>query len=74
MAHSDEVGFMVSQINSKGLVRIKPLGGIWEKTLLAKRVNLLKMMGHSNVAISVIAPHLLSPEARSKSASIVITC
>ncbi|WP_353486934.1 hypothetical protein [Spiroplasma phoeniceum] len=24
MAHGDEVGFMVSQINSKGLVRINP--------------------------------------------------
>lgn len=62
MAHGDEVGFMVSQINSKGLVRINPLGSIWEQTLLAKRVKLLKDDGTFLIgAISAIAPHLLSP-------------
>ncbi|KAF0851887.1 MAG: M42 family metallopeptidase [Spiroplasma poulsonii] len=67
MAHGDEVGFMVSQINEKGLIRINPLGGIWEQTLLAKRVRLLKDDGTFIIgAISAIAPHLLSPEARSK--------
>ncbi|WFG96266.1 M42 family metallopeptidase [Spiroplasma citri] len=67
MAHGDEVGFMVSQINSKGLVRINPLGGIGEQTLLAKRVKLLKDDGtFLTGAISAIAPHLLSPEARLK--------
>ncbi|WP_338964356.1 MULTISPECIES: M42 family metallopeptidase [unclassified Spiroplasma] len=67
MAHGDEIGFMVSQINEKGLIRINPLGGIWEQTLLAKRLRLLKDDGTFIIgAISAIAPHLLSPEARSK--------
>ncbi|WP_425378886.1 hypothetical protein [Spiroplasma endosymbiont of Polydrusus pterygomalis] len=67
MAHGDEVGFMISQINNKGLVRINPLGGIWEQTLLAKRVKLLKDdESFLSGAISEIAPDLLSPEAWSK--------
>ncbi|AHF61426.1 hypothetical protein P344_06265 [Spiroplasma mirum ATCC 29335] len=71
MAHGDEVGFMVRQINPKGLVKINPLGGIWEQTLLANRVKLLKDDGtFIKGTISAISPHLLSPEARNKPAQI----
>lgn len=67
MSHADEVGFMVRQINEKGLLKIEPLGGIWSQTLLAKRLVLLK---DDNTfitgAISAVAPHLLSAADRTK--------
>ncbi|TVQ26622.1 MAG: M42 family peptidase [Spirochaetaceae bacterium] len=36
--HMDEVGFIVSRIDSDGLVGFKPLGGWWSQTLLSQRV------------------------------------
>ncbi|AGM26495.1 glutamyl aminopeptidase [Spiroplasma syrphidicola EA-1] len=71
MAHGDEVGFMVRQINEQGLVSVNPLGGIWEQTLLAKRVKLLTDDGRFLTgAFSAISPHLLTPAAREKATPI----
>lgn len=39
-AHMDEVGFIVSYIEDSGFIRFKPVGGIDQRILLAKRVRI----------------------------------
>ncbi len=41
-AHMDEVGFIVSYIEDSGFIRFKPVGGIDQRVLLAKRVRIGK--------------------------------
>ena len=41
-AHMDEVGFIVSYIEDNGFIRFKPVGGIDQRVLLAKRVRIGK--------------------------------
>ena len=38
VAHMDEVGFMVTSINSQGLIKANPIGGLNDQTLLTSRV------------------------------------
>ena len=40
LAHADEIGFMVSKIESDGIIRVNPIGGINPATLIADRVTL----------------------------------
>ncbi len=37
-AHMDEIGFFVSHIDDKGFLRLQPVGGFDERTLIAQRV------------------------------------
>lgn len=63
--HMDEVGFMVKQIQDNGLLKILPIGGIWEQTLLAKRVRLLtRDFKEISGAICSIPPHFLTESDR----------
>lgn len=41
-AHMDEVGFIVSYIDDSGFIRFKPVGGVDQRILLAKRVRIGK--------------------------------
>ena len=38
LAHADEIGFMVSNIEKNGIIKVNPIGGINPNTLLADRV------------------------------------
>ncbi len=64
-AHMDEIGFIVTHIDSKGFVRFHTLGGFDPKTLTAQRViihgkkDIIGVMGAKPI-------HVMTPEERSK--------
>jgi endoglucanase len=68
-AHMDEIGFMVTHIDSDGFVRVIPLGGFDAKTLTAQRVivhgreDVLGVMGSKAV-------HYMTDEERKKAPKI----
>lgn len=65
--HMDEVGFILKDINSKGLLKILPVGGIWEQTLLGQRIRLVNREGKEFKGnVISIPPHLLTDADRAK--------
>lgn len=64
--HLDEVGFMVTRIDSKGFLWFQPLGGWWSQVLLAQRVTVVTKSGDLTGIIGSKPPHILTPEARKK--------
>ncbi len=64
--HMDEVGFMVSSINDKGLIRFQTLGGWWSQVLLAQRVQIMTEHGPVIGVIGSTPPHLLEESHRKK--------
>ncbi len=64
--HLDEVGFMVTSINEKGLVSFQPLGGWWSQVLLSQRVEIITERGPIIGVIGSIPPHLLEEKKRHK--------
>lgn len=64
--HMDEVGFMVTSIDEKGLIRFQTLGGWWSQVLLAQRVQIMTDNGPVIGVIGSIPPHLLEEAQRSK--------
>lgn len=67
VAHMDEVGFMVINIEENGMIKAQPIGGINEETLLSSRVLLKKRDGsYLNGAIGAIPPHLLKNAGNEK--------
>ncbi|CEG28244.1 M42 family metallopeptidase [Bacillus sp. B-jedd] len=64
--HMDEVGFMVTQITSNGMIRFQPLGGWWSQVLLAQRVQIITEKGPVTGVIGSIPPHLLDETKRNK--------
>ena len=64
--HMDEVGFMVTSITDKGLIRFQTLGGWWSQVLLAQRVEIITDNGPVIGVISSIPPHLLDDATRNK--------
>lgn len=64
--HMDEVGFMVTSIDDKGLIRFQTLGGWWSQVLLAQRLHIITDNGPVTGVIGSIPPHLLDEEKRSK--------
>jgi endoglucanase len=68
-AHMDEVGLMVTGIDDAGYIRVIPLGGWDDRTLVSQRV---VIHGRELVPgmVGVPAVHTLSPEARTKAAKI----
>ncbi|TWI56922.1 M42 family metallopeptidase [Halalkalibacter nanhaiisediminis] len=64
--HMDEVGFLVTSINAKGLIRFQPLGGWWSQVLLAQRVEIMTDNGPVIGVIGSTPPHLLEDAQRSK--------
>ena len=55
----DEVGLMVSYIEDNGFIRFKPVGGVDQRILLAKRVKIGK--NKITGVIGVKAIHLQAP-------------
>ncbi|ERN52350.1 M42 family metallopeptidase [Alkalihalophilus marmarensis] len=64
--HMDEVGFMVTSINEKGLIRFQTLGGWWSQVLLAQRVQIMTDAGPVIGVIGSTPPHLLEESQRKK--------
>ncbi|MFA9559072.1 M42 family metallopeptidase [Evansella sp. AB-rgal1] len=64
--HMDEVGFMVTSITEKGLIRFQTLGGWWSQVLLAQRFQIITDQGPVLGVVGSIPPHLLDEAKRSK--------
>lgn len=64
--HMDEVGFMVTSINNKGLIKFQTLGGWWSQVLLAQRVQIMTDQGPIIGVIGSTPPHLLEEGQRNK--------
>ncbi|TVP86917.1 MAG: M42 family peptidase [Alkalicoccus sp.] len=64
--HMDEVGFMVTSINEKGLIRFQTLGGWWSQVLLAQRLHIITEDGPVTGVVGSIPPHLLDEAKRKK--------
>jgi putative aminopeptidase FrvX len=64
--HLDEVGFMITQIDSKGFLRFQTVGGWWSQVMLAQRVTIVTGKGEVTGVIGSKPPHILPPEARKK--------
>ncbi|MCM3770084.1 M42 family metallopeptidase [Priestia aryabhattai] len=64
--HMDEVGFMVTSVTDKGMLRFQTLGGWWGQVLLAQRVHVVTKKGPITGVIASIPPHLLDESQRNK--------
>ncbi|MCR6111693.1 M42 family metallopeptidase [Bacillus sp. A301a_S52] len=64
--HMDEVGFMVTSINDKGLIQFQTLGGWWSQVLLAQRLHIITDNGPVTGVVGSIPPHLLDEAKRNK--------
>lgn len=68
-AHMDEIGFIVSHVDSNGFLKFHPLGGFDPKTLTAQRVvvhgkkDLIGVMGSKPI-------HVMKPEEKKKTPEI----
>jgi endoglucanase len=66
-AHMDEIGLVVSHIDSEGFLRFVPVGGWFDQTLLSQRV--LVRTSHGGSIVGVVGskpPHLMDAEDRKK--------
>lgn len=64
--HMDEVGFMVTSITEKGLLRFQTLGGWNPQVLQASRVEIMTDHGPVIGVIASVPPHLMTEKERSK--------
>ena len=61
--HMDEIGFIVSQIDEKGFLRLNPVGGLDPRTLVAQRVLVHGREDLKGVLMPGVKPvHLMTPE------------
>jgi len=66
-AHMDEIGFFVSHIEDEGFLRITPIGGVAERSLLYQRVLLKTRDGKLfRGVIGLKPPHVAKPEELQK--------
>ena len=62
--HMDEVGFLVQNITADGFLQFVPVGGWWEHTLLAQRVEVLTRNGDKILGVVASRPPHFLPEAQ----------
>ncbi len=69
MAHMDEIGLMISDIDENGLLSVVTLGGFDARTLLAQEV---KIFGKKEVigVVAILPPHLTTEENAKKASKI----
>jgi endoglucanase len=64
--HVDEVGFIVSGLNSHGFLTFNTIGGWFDQVLLGQRVRIRTSRGIVLGVIAAKPPHILPPEERAK--------
>lgn len=65
VAHMDEVGLVVTKIEEDGSLRFNKVGGIDDRILLSRRVEIHSSKGVINGVIGIKPPHLMTnPEER----------
>jgi putative aminopeptidase FrvX len=64
--HMDEVGFMVTSITDKGMIKFTPLGGWWSQVLLAQRLQIVTKNGPIVGVVGSTPTHLLDEASRNK--------
>lgn len=66
-AHMDEVGFLISQIEDSGFLRLTPVGGWWSHVLLAQVMTITTREGKTyDGVIGARPPHGMSADSRQK--------
>lgn len=64
-AHMDEIGFLVQNITPDGFIKLVNVGGWWEHSLLAQRLEILTSSGKKIVGVvSSKPPHFLPESMR----------
>jgi len=67
MAHMDEIGFVTTHIERDGYVRFSPVGGVDDRMLYGRVVEIFSDTGIIYGVIGLIPPHLSTTEDRKKS-------
>lgn len=65
-AHCDEIGFLVTYIDTNGLIYLTANGGVTTQTVLGERVVIQGKKGSVNGVFGVRPPHLMSAAERDK--------
>jgi len=66
IAHMDELGMVVAKIEHDGSIRIRKVGGIDDRTLISRHVELLTKKGIAHGVIGLKPPHLMPKDDRSE--------
>ena len=65
--HMDEVGFLVTSIDSNGFIKFTPIGGWWGHVVLAQKLTITTRTGKEYIGVvGSIPPHLLTRETSQK--------
>ena len=64
--HVDEVGFIVSSVNSHGFLTFNAIGGWFDQVLLGQKVRIRTSKGFVTGIIAAKPPHVLPAEERAK--------
>lgn len=66
-AHMDEIGLMVSHIDKEGFLRVVPVGGWFDQTILSQRVVIRTRTGDAVTGVvGARPPHIMNAEDRKK--------
>jgi len=66
-AHIDEVGFLITEIEKNGFLRVQPVGGWWGHVLLSQRMTIVNSAGKKFIGVvGSKPPHGMGAEERKK--------
>lgn len=60
VAHMDELGFIVTEVQDNGFLKIKPYGGTDPRTLFGRVLRFITRKGEVKGVVGVIPPHLMA--------------
>ena len=58
VAHMDEVGFVVTEVEENGLLRVRPMGGVPDELFFARPVELFGSKGTVHGVLGFVPPHI----------------
>lgn len=66
--HADEIGFVITEIDKSGFLRIHNLGGWWAGNIISHQLEIRPSYNDENILGIVVnkPPHVLKPEERTK--------
>ncbi len=70
VGHIDEIGVMVTHVDSDGFVSFASLGGWDARVLIGQRMRLMAKDGDLIGVVGIKPPHLMTPEERGKNATL----